>query len=213
MEKLIHSLQAHSLKKNVERIISSLDVKLQNGKDLSIVFLDLYNKGLISQSEYLFYKTKFTVQHTTSSIENVILDCQCGIYIYDDMDQCLWNVFSNSMSNEFNVWVKGLTVEENPVCLINAEYLFIQDIFLDTPDLPRKYREILLKFGYRSLLLHPLMHNNQVQGYSVLLFKDLRILNDKELHYFITQSNFLVKKLYSYRSHLMKVIRNDEIIT
>ena len=213
MEKLIHSLQAHSLKKNVERIISSLDVKLQNGKDLSIVFLDLYNRDLISQSEYLFYKTKFIVQHTTSSIENVFRDGHCGIYVYDDVDKCVWNVFSNSMSNEFNVWINGLTIEKNPICLINNEYLFIQDILIDTPDLPKKYREILLKFGYRSLLVHPLMHNNQVQGYSVLLFKDLRTLNDKELPYFITKSNFLVEKLYSYRSHLMKVIRNNETIT
>lgn len=65
----MYSLQAYSLKKNVEGIISSLSVNLQNDKDLSIVFLDLYNKGLISQSEYLFYQTKFTLQHTTASLE------------------------------------------------------------------------------------------------------------------------------------------------
>ena len=206
----MYSLQAYSLKKNVERILSSLNVKLQNDKDLSNVFLDLYNKGLISQSEYLFYQTKFAVHHTTSSIEKVFLGGHCGIYVFDEVEQCVWNVFTNSMSNEFNVWINGLTVEENPVCLINNQYLFVQDIFLDTPDLPKKYREILLKFGYRSLLIHPLMHNNQVQGYSVLFFKELRILTDKELSYFITQSNFLVEKLYLYRSHHMNVIRNDE---
>lgn len=206
----MYSLQAYSLKKNVERIISSLNVKLQNDKDLSNVFLDLFNKGLISQSEYLFYQIKFTIQHTTASIEKAFLGGHCGIYVYDDVEQCVWNVFSNSMSNEFNVWTNGLSVEENSVCFIHNKYLYIQDISLDTLDLPKKYREILLKFGYRSLLIHPLMHNNQVQGYSVLLFKELRILNDKELPYFITQSNFLVEKLYSYRSHLMNVIRNDE---
>jgi hypothetical protein len=175
--------------------------------------LNLYNKGLISQSEYLFYQTKFIIQHTTSSIEKVFLGGHCGIYVYDDVEQCIWNVFSNSMSNEFNGWINGLSIEENSVCFIHNEYLFNQNILLDTPDLPKKYREILLKFGYRSLLIHPLMHNNQVQGYSVLLFKEQRILNDIELPYFITQSNFLVEKLYSYRSHFMNVIRNDETIT
>ena len=206
----MYSLQAYSLKKNVERILCSLNVNLQNDKDLSTVFLDLYNKGLISQSEYLFYQTKFTVQRTISTIESVFPGGHCGIYVYDDMDQCVWNVFSNSMSNEFNIWTNGLSIEETSVCSIHNEYLFDQNILLDTTDLPKKYREILLKFGYRSLLVHPLMHNNQVQGFSILLFKELRKLNDKELPYFITQSNFLVEKLYSYRSHQMSVIRNDE---
>lgn len=206
----MYSLQAYSLKKNVEGIISSLSVNLQNDKDLSIVFLDLYNKGLISQSEYLFYQTKFTIQHTTASLEKVFLDGHCGVYVYDDVEQCIWNIFSNSMSNEFNIWTNGLFIEETAVCSIHNEYLFDQNILLDTTDLPKKYREILLKFGYRSLLIYPLMHNIQVQGFSVLLFKELRILNDKELPYFITQSNFLVEKLYSYRSHLVNVIRNDE---
>ena len=210
MENLMYSLEAYSLKKNVERILSSLSVNLQNDKDLSNVFLDLYNKGLISQSEYLFYQTKFTVQRTISSIESVFRGGHCGIYVYDDVEQCVWNVFSNSMSNEVNVCVNGLVLEVKSICSKNNEYLFINDISLDTTDLPKKYREILLKFGYRSLLIHPLVHNNQVQGFSVLLFNELRILNDKELPYFITQSNFLMEKLYSYRSHFVNVIRNDE---
>ncbi|ALC91258.1 hypothetical protein AM500_16760 [Bacillus sp. FJAT-18017] len=213
MEKITQSLQNYKLTKEVRNLIKNMEPYLRTKNDLSLLFKNLYLHELIGESEYIAFQTKFMLNDFTGIMERKFKDLSCGIYLYDEKDQKLWNGATSTINPAYNEYTNGLKVS-NDIAEGDDLPLYIKNS-IAIPNLDRgediislNHKKDLIKSGYNAFCLVPLEHNGIRIGHTALLSKRVRDFTMKEIT-LVSEYNTLIEgKLAEIKNLLLTKLKD-----
>jgi hypothetical protein len=202
--------------KEIKKILPTFEPMLENNKDLSSVFFNLYQNDLISENEFMAFQTKFMLSQFSSLMERNFKNLNCAIYIYDEKDMRLWNGATSSIAEGYNEYTNGLSVE-NDIVPGDDVPIYVKGT-VNIPDVERgvditslNHKEALLRNGYHALCLSPLNHGGHMIGCSVMFSKQVRTFTVHEMELFVRYNKLIEGKLVEMKNQLLSTIKNSKM--
>ncbi|MBM7691198.1 hypothetical protein JOC77_000603 [Peribacillus deserti] len=216
MDEMAKSLQKFRYTKEIKKSLASIDPMLINNKDLSAVFVKLFEEQLISENDLMALNIKFKLSQFTSLMEHNFTGLKCGIYLYDEDEKRLWNGATSRVSNHYNEYSNGLSAV-NDIAQGDDIPLYVKGI-IPIPDVARgediislNHKADLLKSGYHSICCSPVKHGNVMIGHTVMFSEKIKTFTIKEMRMFSRYNHLIEGKLMHMKHELISLIKKTNI--
>ncbi|MCA1029568.1 hypothetical protein LCL95_00820 [Bacillus timonensis] len=215
MDKIISSIKKFRLTKDIKDAISTINPSIKSN-DLSALMHQLYREELIGEVEYLTIETKVLLNRFCLLMEQKFSDLYCGVYLYDEQENKIWNGAVPHLPEGYNEYSNGCSVEND---IVEGEEIpvSIQDI-LAVSDVERaeditslNHKKDILKHGLHAFCTSPLSYSGQSLGHTVMFSKQKRPFTNDELIQFSLYNRFIEEQLFKRKEQLLDVIKKSNL--
>lgn len=215
MDKIIHSLKSFRYTKEIREILSEIEPTMKDKLDLSEIFKQLYKNNIISEVDLMAMETKMMLNRCTNILEHRIKGIDCGIYLFDEKDQNLWNGSTSNVAQHYNEYSHGLSAindiqDGDKIPVYGKKVIAVSNVEKGEDIVSLNHKRDLLKAGYQALCCIPIQYNDKMVGHTVVFSKDVREFTIHEINMFKRGNEMIEEQLARVKSHLLSVIKQTD---
>lgn len=215
MDKIIHSLKSFRYTKEISKILSRIEPTMKNTLDLSEIFKELYKNDMISEADFVAMETKMMLHRCTRLLEHHVKGIDCGIYLFDEKEQKLWNASISKVSQHYNDYSQGLSTvndiqDGDDIPVYGKEIVAISNVEKGEDIVSLNHKTDLLKAGYKAVCCIPIQYNDKMVGHTVVFSENIREFTIHEINMFSKGNEMIEEQLARVKSHLLSVIKQTD---
>jgi GAF domain-containing protein len=172
-------------------------------------------KKNLGKYEYLALETKMVLHQFCHLLERNDNNLTCGVYLYDEGENRLWNGATPNIPVHFNEYTNGMSTindiqngEDTPIYVKGS--VVVGDIERGEDITTLNHKRYMLKSGFKSYTLLPINYQGQPIGHSAMFFNHKRVFTEKEIKIFSIYNRIIEEKLIGINDYLISTYKTSK---